>query len=65
MSRPLRIEYPDAWYHIMNRDGRIKENNSQELFGDLTPYETFIYLLKKAGEVFEIEKYSKVSSIPE
>ncbi|MBW1707381.1 MAG: hypothetical protein JRJ86_19845 [Deltaproteobacteria bacterium] len=20
MSRPLRIQYPDAWYHVMNRD---------------------------------------------
>ena len=38
MSRPLRIEYPDAWYHMMNRGGRIKENNRQELFGDLTHY---------------------------
>jgi hypothetical protein len=19
MSRPLRIQYPDAWYHVMNR----------------------------------------------
>jgi hypothetical protein len=19
MSRPLRIEFPDAWYHVMNR----------------------------------------------
>ena len=38
MSRPLRIEYPDAWYHIMNRGGRIKENNRKELVGDLTPY---------------------------
>jgi hypothetical protein len=25
MSRPLRIEYPDAWYHVMNR-GRRGEN---------------------------------------
>lgn len=25
MSRPLRIEYPDAWYHVMNR-GRRAEN---------------------------------------
>ena len=25
MSRPLQIEYPDAWYHIMNR-GRRSEN---------------------------------------
>jgi len=20
MSRPLRIQYPDAWYHLMNRE---------------------------------------------
>ncbi len=25
MSRPLRIEYPEAWYHVMNR-GRKTEN---------------------------------------
>ena len=25
MSRPLRIKYPDAWYHILNR-GRRSEN---------------------------------------
>ena len=24
MSRPLRIEYPDAWYHVMNRGGRYE-----------------------------------------
>ncbi|NOQ45397.1 MAG: hypothetical protein GQ559_01780 [Desulfobulbaceae bacterium] len=23
MSRPLRIEYPGAWYHLMNRGRRI------------------------------------------
>ena len=22
MSRPLRIQYPDAWYHVMNRGRR-------------------------------------------
>ena len=22
MYRPLRIEYPDAWYHVMNRERR-------------------------------------------
>ncbi len=21
MARPLRIEYPGAWYHVMNRGG--------------------------------------------
>ena len=25
MARPLRIEYSDAWYHVMNR-GRSGEN---------------------------------------
>jgi hypothetical protein len=24
MSLPLRIEYPGAWYHIMNRGGRYE-----------------------------------------
>jgi hypothetical protein len=24
MSRPLRIEYPGAWYHVMNRGGRYE-----------------------------------------
>ena len=24
MARPLRIEYPDAWYHIMNRGRRAE-----------------------------------------
>ena len=25
MSRPLRIEYLDAWYHVMNRGGRYSK----------------------------------------
>lgn len=28
MTRPLRIEYPDAWYHVMNRGRR-----GEEIFG--------------------------------
>ena len=24
MSRPLRIEYQDAWYHVMNRGRRAE-----------------------------------------
>jgi putative transposase len=24
MSRPIRIEYPGAWYHVMNRGARRK-----------------------------------------
>ncbi len=37
MSRPLRIEYPNAWYHVMNR-GRRGEN----IFHDKKDYQMFI-----------------------
>ena len=36
MSRPLRIEYPDAWYHVLNR-GRQRE----AIFPEAKDYETF------------------------
>lgn len=36
MARPLRIEYPDAWYHVMNRGAGKKKifhtNNHYQLF---------------------------------
>ena len=65
MPRPLRIEYPDAWYHIMNR-GRRSEN----IFSDEKDY---IYLtrklrrdtLREIGEQFEICNDSTVSSVIE
>ena len=41
MSRPLRIEYPDAWYHVMNR-GR----QGDPIFRKEDDYLTFIALLK-------------------
>ncbi|KJS03264.1 MAG: hypothetical protein VR65_03410 [Desulfobulbaceae bacterium BRH_c16a] len=49
MSRPLRIEYPDAWYHVMNR-GRRGEN----VFTGSDDYEAFIALLQDASEMFNI-----------
>lgn len=45
MSRPLRIEYPGAWYHVMNR-GRRGEN----IFLTRHDYETFIKVLQEASE---------------
>lgn len=36
MSRPLRIQYPGAWYHAMNR-GRQREN----IFNDAIDYRLF------------------------
>jgi putative transposase len=31
MSPPLRIEYPDAWYHVMNRGRRAEDIFTDEL----------------------------------
>ncbi len=47
MSRPLRIEYPGAWYHIMNR-GRRSES---------------IFLKKQIGVRFVLSENSKTDGI--
>ena len=44
MSRPLRIEYPDAWYHVMNRGRR-----GESVFRKKEDYLAFIELLKETG----------------
>ncbi|MBM9537547.1 transposase [Desulfobulbus alkaliphilus] len=50
MSRPLRIEYPGAWYHVMNR-GRRKE----EIFLTRGDYDNFIKILQEASENWHIK----------
>ena len=50
MSRPLRIEYPSAWYHVMNR-GRRRE----EIFRIPEDYEVFIGLLKETAELLNLQ----------
>jgi hypothetical protein len=35
MARPLRIEYPGAWYHVMNRGRRKEEINTYSRSGVL------------------------------
>jgi len=45
MSRPLRIEYPDAWYHVLNR-GR----QGEAIFQEAKDCETF---LQKVSSVVE------------
>lgn len=37
MSRPLRIEYPGAWYHVMNRASRGEED-----FSSAADYKTIL-----------------------
>ncbi len=50
MSRPLRIEYPGAWYHVMNR-GRRRE----KIFSSAEDYELFIAVLCEAVEMWNLQ----------
>ncbi|MBN2324850.1 MAG: transposase [Spirochaetes bacterium] len=50
MARPLRIEYPDAWYHVMNR-GRHKE----KVFIVDNDYLFFLNLLEFSSELFHVD----------
>jgi len=49
MSRPLRIEYPGAWYHVMNRGRR-----SESIFSDNYDYLMFIDLIMEIGEMWNV-----------
>lgn len=49
MSRPLRIEYAGAWYHVMNRGRR-----SEAIFPEQKDYHRFIDLLKGSCELWNI-----------
>jgi len=49
MARPLRIEYPGAWYHVMNRGRR-----SEKIFRDRHGYQVFIKLLEESSEMWNI-----------
>jgi putative transposase len=49
MSRPLRIEYPGAWYHVMNRGRR-----AEAIFSDDEDYKMFIEVLKEASVSWNI-----------
>jgi len=46
MARPLKIEYPDAWYHVMNRGRR-----SEKIFHDRHDYQAFVDLLEESSEI--------------
>lgn len=53
MSRPLRIEYPGAWYHVMNRGSA-----RQEIFCDDTDCHLFFALLSEIHEKYGIEVHA-------
>ena len=49
MARPLRIEFPGAWYHVMNRGA-----NRNRIFSKDDDYEQFIHVLKEACGLFNV-----------
>ncbi len=50
MSRPLRIQYPGAWYHVINRGRR-----GEKIFSVKQDYQSFIDLLEELDEVFNVK----------
>ena len=49
MSRPLRIEYPNAWYHVLNR-GRWEE----PIFREAKDYDNFLQTVQEACEFWHL-----------
>jgi REP element-mobilizing transposase RayT len=50
MTRPLRIQYPDAWYHVMNR-GR----HGESIYDNAKDYLDFIDLLKETVSMWNVK----------
>ncbi|MCH7926972.1 MAG: hypothetical protein IID03_03170 [Candidatus Dadabacteria bacterium] len=49
MARPLRIEYPGAWYHVMNRGAK-----RSPIFSKDDDYKLFINVVKEACSLFNV-----------
>ncbi|WP_394713732.1 transposase [uncultured Desulfuromonas sp.] len=50
MSRPLRIEFQGAWYHVMNR-GRRRE----DIYQDEEDFHLFLKILQDAVTMWNLE----------
>lgn len=55
MARPVRIEYPGAWYHVTCRG-----NEKKAIFGDDTDRITFLDILATSLELFHAELHAYV-----
>src|SRR5512139_1965070 len=49
MSRPLRIEYLDAWYHVLNRGSR-----RESIFREERDYKNFLRTVEEASECWDL-----------
>ena len=50
MSRPLRIEYAGAWYHVMNRGRR-----GEEIYTERNDYRLFIEILEESVKLSNVK----------
>jgi REP element-mobilizing transposase RayT len=55
MARPLRIEYPGAYYHVTSRG-----NEQKAIFRDDPDREKFLDLLGRAAEEFSLRLHADV-----
>ena len=53
MARPLRIEYPDAWYHVMNRGA-----GRRSVFRSSSLRAMFLGLLGEVSSIYGIEVHA-------
>ncbi|MBI2345609.1 MAG: transposase [Deltaproteobacteria bacterium] len=53
MARPLRIQYPGAWYHVMNRGG-----GRRQVFQNDHDYLAFLTLLNEASQMWKMEVHA-------
>jgi hypothetical protein len=62
MARPLRIEYPGAFYHVMHRG-----NAGKDIFKSIRDREKFLAYVGKAAERYEIKihSYAAIALRPE
>jgi REP-associated tyrosine transposase len=49
MSRPIRIPYPGAGYHVMNRGRR-----AEDIYLDKKHYNAFVELFKETSQALNI-----------
>ena len=50
MSRPLRIEFPGAWYHVMNRGRR-----GDDIFSNARDFESFVTILTESADLWQVK----------
>jgi len=55
MGRPLRMDYPDTFYHVLSRG-----NEKRDIFYDAQDYLKFLDTLGKMVERFKLEVHAYV-----